>query len=130
MHAEVWFDGASKGNPGPAGAGAIVELGDERVVVTKALGRATNNEAEYHGIILGAKKALDMGARSVTLYGDSQLVIRQLEGRYRVKAGNLQGLWRTAIETLRKFPEGADAQWIRREENAAADQAANDAISV
>ncbi len=128
QQAVVWFDGASKGNPGPAGAGAIVTMGDKRMVLRKRLGRATNNEAEWHALYLGLQQAAAWGAKGVTVRGDSQLVIRQFEGRYRVKAANLQQVFRACRGMIKSFPEGIDTVWIPREENGEADAAANEAV--
>ncbi len=127
MHADIWFDGACYGNPGPIGGGAIVEAGGKRHVERVFLGRGTNNEAEYGGLIAGLKRAAALGATSVTVAGDSQLIIRHLEGRYKVKAANLRPLYLEAKALLEAFDD-VRLQWIRREMNAAADQAARDAI--
>ncbi len=128
MHATVWFDGACSGNPGPMGGGAVVEAGGKRRVVSVPLGRGTNNEAEYGGLIAGLKAALDAGASRVTVHGDSHLVLRHLEGRYQVKAANLRPLYQEAKALLARFDE-TRLVWVRREQNAAADQAARDAIA-
>ncbi len=127
MHATVWFDGASKGNPGRIGGGAVVEIAGKREVVRVDLGRGTNNEAEYGGLIAGLKRARDRGATQVTVRGDSQLAIRQLEGRYQVKAPNLRPLFDEAKALLGAFSQ-VRLEWVRREENSAADRAANEAI--
>ncbi len=123
----VWFDGASKGNPGRIGGGAIVEIAGRREVVRVDLGRGTNNEAEYGGLIAGLRRAAERGATEVTVRGDSQLAIRQLEGRYKVKAPNLRPLFEEAMALLARF-QRVRLEWVRREENSAADRAANEAI--
>ncbi|MGB0653190.1 MAG: ribonuclease HI family protein [Thermoplasmatota archaeon] len=129
MHATVWFDGAAKGNPGPAGAGAVVQAdGGAKRSHSKAVGRATNNEAEYDGLILGLEAALAAGAERVTVRGDSQLVIRQLEGRYQVKAANLRPRYEAAKKLLARF-DAVRLEWVRRGDNADADAAANAALS-
>lgn len=127
VQARIWFDGAAKGNPGPAGAGAVLEMGGRRQVLRKRLGRATNNEAEYEGLIIGLEAAAAAGASRVEVRGDSQLIIKQLLGEYQVKAANLRPLYETARGLLAGF-EDVRLQWIRRAENAAADQAANEAL--
>ena len=120
----VWFDGACSGNPGPMGAGAVVVLGNGREQrLSASVGVGTNNEAEYHGLILGLQAALDGGAKAVHVRGDSQLILRQLEGRYQVKAANLRGLYGQAKALLERF-ERFELEWVRREDNAPADAAA------
>jgi ribonuclease HI len=127
VHATVWFDGCCLGNPGPMGAGAVVQTERERKVLRMAFGLGTNNQAEYHGLILGLRHALGMGADRVTIHGDSQLVLRQLEGRYQVKAPGLKALHTEARMLLSKFAK-ATLEWVPREENAEADQASRDAL--
>ena len=121
MKATVWFDGACLGNPGPMGAGAVVEAGGARKELALPLGRGTNNEAEYHGLILGLRHALAAGADEVVVHGDSQLVLRQLEGRYKVKADNLKPLHEEAKGLLARF-RTTKLQWVPREANADADR--------
>lgn len=128
VHATVWFDGASKGNPGPAGGGAVVDAAGRRHVVRVRMGIATNNEAEYRGFIAGVEKAKALGATKLTVHGDSQLILRQLEGRYQVKAPNLRPLYEEARRAMTGF-ESVRFEWVRREQNADADRAANEAIS-
>jgi ribonuclease HI len=127
VKAIISFDGACSGNPGPMGAGAVVEAAGRREVLSVAKGRGTNNEAEYWGAILGLEQALAWGATEVVLRGDSQLVLRQLEGRYRVRAVNLVPLHARAAALLGRFVR-VGFEWVRREENAAADAAAREAI--
>lgn len=127
MHATVWFDGCCLGNPGPMGAGAVVQTPDERKVLRKPFGLGTNNQAEYHGLILGLRHALGMGADAVTVHGDSQLVLRQLGGEYAVRAPGLKALHDEARQLLARF-RPAKLEWVPREENAEADQASRDAL--
>ena len=127
MRATIFFDGACSGNPGPMGAGAVVEAGGERRVLSRAMGRGTNNEAEYHAVILGLRHALAAGADEVAVCGDSQLVLRQLEGVYRVSAANLKQLHAEARALLGRFHR-VTLRWVPRAENAEADRAARDAI--
>lgn len=124
----MWFDGACSGNPGPAGGGAIVEYDGERHVISEGIGTGTNNEAEYHGLILGLQRALELGAERVTVRGDSQLVIRQLEGRYAVKAVNLRPYFERAKGLMEAF-DAVRLEWVRREQNGDADAAARRAIA-
>lgn len=126
-HADIWFDGASRGNPGPMAGGAVVVIGGKNTVLHGTPGKGTNNEAEYEGLLLGLEHAAGVGATSVTVHGDSQLVIRQLEGRYAVKADHLKPLFTRAKRLLERFDE-VEFDWVRREQNKGADQAANDAL--
>jgi ribonuclease HI len=107
--------------------GAVVVVEGKRTVLHGSVGRGTNNEAEYEGLILGLDHALRAGADSVQVYGDSQLVLRQLEGRYQVKADNLKPLYERARRLLSSFRE-VRLEWVRREQNRDADQAANEAL--
>lgn len=128
MKATVWFDGACSGNPGPMGAGAIVHIeGDSPQTLSLAKGRGTNNEAEYHGLILGLRHALAAGVTDLTVHGDSQLILRQLEGKYKVNAGNLKPLHKEAGKLLHQFATFR-LVWVPRAENAVADAAAGRAI--
>lgn len=126
-HATIWFDGACLGNPGPMGIGAVVSLGDQTHTISKATGRGTNNIAEYEAVLAGIDLALRLGATSVTLRGDSQLVLRQLQGRYAVKAPALVPLQARAIKLLEGLRPVA-LEWIPREENARADALAKGAV--
>jgi ribonuclease HI len=127
VHATVWFDGCCLGNPGPMGAGAVVQTDRERKVLRKPFGRGTNNQAEYHGLVLGLRHALAMDADAVTVHGDSQLVLRQLSGEYAVKAPGLKALHEEAKGLLQRF-SAVKLEWVPREENAEADQASRDAL--
>ena len=127
VHATVWFDGCCLGNPGPMGAGAVVRTERERKVLSKPFGRGTNNQAEYHGLILALRHALAMGADEVTVQGDSQLVLRQLDGQYAVKAPGLKSLHDEARQLLARFSK-VKLAWVPREENSEADQASRDAL--
>lgn len=126
-HATVWFDGASRGNPGPSAGGAVVDIDGRRAVLHGHVRTGTNNEAEYEGLILGLRHALDEEADSVEVRGDSQLVLRQLEGVYKVKADHLRPLWREARTLLSRFASSR-LVWVRREQNTDADAAANAAL--
>jgi probable phosphoglycerate mutase len=122
----VACDGASRGNPGPAGAGAQITDGDGAVLaeIAEGLGETTNNVAEYTAVIRGLERALELGAREVLLRSDSQLLINQIEGRYRVRTPHLQPLHRRVRELARRF-ERIDYEHVRRERNTEADRLAN-----
>ncbi|EGJ35465.1 MULTISPECIES: ribonuclease HI family protein [Moorena] len=124
----ILFDGGSRGNPGIAGAAAIIKQpGAQTISVSKFFPHATNNEAEYNGAILGLEKALEIGAGQVVLKGDSQLVINQLKGTWRVKTPHLRPLWTKAKSLLNQF-DSVKLEWIPRAQNSEADAAANQAM--
>ena len=126
----VRVDGASRGNPGPAGIGAVVEVGDGRppIELCEYIGETTNNVAEYRALLLALEEA---GRRApdgaLTVYSDSELLVRQLNGEYKVKAEHLRPLYLEACRRLRAFP-GARILHVGREENRKADLLANRAI--
>jgi ribonuclease HI len=122
----VSCDGASRGNPGPAGAGAQITGPDGSVLaeVAEGLGETTNNVAEYTAVIRGLERALELGATDVLLRSDSQLLINQLTGRYRVKTPHLQPLHRRVRELGARF-DTIEYEHVRRERNTEADRLAN-----
>jgi ribonuclease HI len=122
----VACDGASRGNPGPAGAGAQITGPDGSVLaeVAEGLGETTNNVAEYTAVIRGLERALELGATDVLLRSDSQLLINQLTGRYRVKSPHLQPLHRRVRELGARF-DTIEYEHVRRERNTEADRLAN-----
>ena len=125
----IHADGASRGNPGEAGIGAVIADTQGRTVkeLKRFLGMATNNVAEYQAVIFALEKAWHLGAAKVSVYLDSELVVRQLRGEYRVREAHLQALHRQAMESLNRFPQYGIHN-IPREENRRADQLANEAI--
>lgn len=125
----IYTDGASRGNPGEAGVGAVIADARGRTVkeLKCFLGIATNNVAEYRAVILALEKALQLGAVSVNVNLDSELVVRQLRGEYRVREPNLKILHRQTLEILNRFLKYS-IHYIPREENRRADQLANEAI--
>ena len=125
----VYSDGAARGNPGPAGAGAVLTDSAGNVIARlgRYLGRQTNNVAEYEGLLLGLKHARELGYREVEVRADSQLLIRQLKGEYAVRHAGLKPLHAEALRVLRSF-DRFDLQHVPREENALADEMSNRAI--
>lgn len=125
----VYSDGAARGNPGPSGAGAVlIEPGGTVVAkVGKYLGTQTNNYAEYMGLLLGLKHAKSLGAKEVEVFADSELLIRQLGGRYQVKSPTLRPLYEEAVKLLNDFSR-VKLVHVPREMNAAADEMSNRAI--
>lgn len=127
------FDGASKGNPGPAGAAwVLVDLPTGKTVAWERVymgPRKTNNEAEYAGLLAGLRylESRPGGARDVRVQGDSKLVVMQARGRWKCKAAHLQAAAKECRERLRALG-GPEIEWIPRERNAAADRQANAAV--
>jgi len=122
----IHCDGASRGNPGPAGAGASLTTPDGALVaeIAEGLGEATNNVAEYTAVIRGLERARELGAREVAVRSDSLLLVNQLTGRYRVKTQHLQPLYRRVRELAGDF-ERATFEHVPRERNVEADRLAN-----
>jgi ribonuclease HI len=122
----AFVDGAARGNPGPAGAGAFFPpTGDgEPVELFEALGRATNNEAEYRALLLALRGAEERGATDLSIFADSLLLVEQLSGRFRVKAENLKPLFAEALRRAKSFPKFSISH-VRREKNKDADRLAN-----
>src|SRR5437868_1094958 len=120
------FDGGSRGNPGPAGIGVVVRAGDGTPLVTlgRFIGRATNNVAEYKALIMALQQARQLGAKKVIVRGDSELVVRQMRGEYRVKNADLRALYDEAQALVRQFST-ATIDHNYRHKNALADKLAN-----
>jgi ribonuclease HI len=125
----LFTDGAARGNPGPAGAGAVIVNPAGHIVAKlgKFLGESTNNVAEYTGLILGLRRAKAMGIKELDVFSDSELIVKQIHGDYAVKADHLKALHEEAQTLLKGFPDVHVAH-IPREENAAADEMSNRAI--
>ena len=123
----LFIDGACKGNPGAAGIGVLVtnEAGETLAEIGESVGQTTNNVAEYKALIRGLQEARDRGAGSVLIHTDSQLMARQMEGRYKINAPHLRALQQEAQALCRLFPGGVTLTHILREGNARADQLAN-----
>jgi ribonuclease HI len=122
----IQFDGGSRGNPGPAGVGVVLSAQDGTSLVTlgRFIGRATNNVAEYKGLITGLEEARKLGAKKIIIRGDSELIIKQMRGEYRVKNPDLQDLYHEAQTLLRDFDE-AKIEHNLRHKNETADKLAN-----
>ena len=125
----VYVDGGARGNPGPAGIAAVVcdaegELLEER---SEPIGSATNNVAEYRALLLGIERAAALGATRLELIGDSELIVRQVKGEYKVKEPVLQELHRQVREALEGFDQWS-IRHVRREENAEADRLVNEEL--
>ena len=121
----IYTDGAALGNPGPAGAGAIVVDPKGNIVyrISESLGIASNNEAEYFAIILALEKADNMGLKDIEIRSDSQLIVRQINGQYKVKSANLKPLFKKVLNLLLNF-QRTKMVHISREFNKEADKLA------
>jgi ribonuclease HI len=125
----VMVDGAARGNPGHAGCGAVILEGNGTVVkeLSRYLGHTTNNVAEYEGLLMGLEALLQLGKKRVRVQSDSQLLVRQLNGEYRVKNEKLKRLFQKAVALLRQF-EAYRILYVPRESNRLADRLANKGI--
>lgn len=123
----VYSDGACSGNPGPMGIGFVIfQDGKELFKFSKSIGEGTNNVAEYSAVIEGIKKALLLGATGLVVRSDSQLLVRQLNGQYRIKQPHLREL-KSELQTITKDIE-VQFEYIPREENEIADKLAKSAL--
>ena len=120
------FDGGSRGNPGPAGVGIVLRAQDGTPLVTlgRSIGKATNNVAEYSALILALEEAKKLGARKIIIRGDSELIIKQMRGEYRVKHPDMKVLCTQAQMLLKEFDE-ARIEHNLRGKNVLADKLAN-----
>jgi probable phosphoglycerate mutase len=126
----VEADGGSRGNPGPAGYGAVVRDADTGEVLAEraaSIGRATNNVAEYQGLLAGLRAALDLDPASVEVRMDSKLVVEQMSGRWKVRHPDLAPLHAEGVALVRRLPQ-VRFGWVPRERNAYADRLANEAM--
>ena len=125
----AYIDGGARGNPGPAGYGVRVETerGDLIEELCGFLGSATNNIAEYSGLLAALRYANEHGHRSVRIKSDSELLVKQMLGQYRVKNPGLQTLYQQA-QTLARALERVTYEHVRREQNKDADRLANQAM--
>jgi ribonuclease HI len=125
----VNVDGGARGNPGPAAIGVVVRDSDGQILEERAerIGRATNNVAEYRALLLGIELAAAHGASELELVGDSELIVRQVEGRYKVKDATMKELHGEVKAALRRF-DSWSIRHVRRENNADADALVNAAL--
>ncbi len=125
----IFTDGASRDNPGPAAIGATIKDEQGRLItsISQGIGRTTNNQAEYRAIIAALEHAIRLGAKQVEVRSDSELVVRQINGRYRVKNLSLKPLYQQ-VKQLQSQLEGFTITHIPREQNTEADNLANIAL--
>lgn len=129
MKVVVHVDGGSRGNPGPAAAGAVVSSPDGEVLdeAAETLGVCTNNVAEYRGLLLGLQRAKELGADEVEVVNDSELVAKQVNGQYKVKHADMKPLHAAALQVLGGFSSWT-VRSVPRAQNAHADALVNQAL--
>ena len=129
MKLTVHVDGGSRGNPGPAAAGAVASNAEGEIVAERGemIGIATNHVAEYRAVLLGASLALELGASEIELVNDSELIAHQLNGKYKVKHVDMKPLYLEAITVLNDF-ESWSIRCVRREQNELADLLVNQTL--
>jgi ribonuclease HI len=125
----VNVDGGARGNPGPAAIGVVLRDGDGSILeeVGETIGEATNNVAEYKALLRGIELAASRDAEELELVGDSELVVRQVEGRYKVKHAGMKKLHEEVKQALRGF-DSWSIRHVRRAENVDADRLVNEAL--
>ncbi len=127
----IYIDGAARGNPGPAGLGVVIldEKKNKLKDYYKYLGETTNNIAEYNALVYALQEAHMLGAKEVALHMDSELVVKQLKGEYRVKNNNIKPLFEQAVHLINGL-ERVEVKRIDRSLNKEADRLANKAINL
>ena len=127
----LYFDGASRSNPGPASYGGVIydKNNNELATYKKYIGNHTNNVAEYLGCFHGIQACIQEGIKNVIIYGDSKLVIEQVSGRWKVKSDNIKPIYNEIKNVLDSKPfENIEFKHVKRNKNKRADQLANQAL--
>jgi ribonuclease HI len=129
MKARLFTDGGARGNPGPAAYAYVLEAEDDTVLDSdgQPIGVATNNVAEYRALVAGLERAAELGIDELEVVSDSELLVKQMRGEYRVKNEALQALNQQAARLARRF-ESVVYTAVRREENELADRLVNEAL--
>lgn len=129
MKAIIYSDGGARGNPGPAGIGAVIynEEKQEIATISRFIGKATNNQAEYKALIAVLQKAKDLNIKEAIVYLDSELIVKQINGEYKVKDKDLAKLF-IEVYNLKQSFDKISFFHVRREENKRADSLANEAM--
>ncbi len=129
MKARLWTDGGARGNPGPAAFAYVLEAEDGTVLDARgeAIGVATNNVAEYSALVAGLERAVEAGVRELEVRSDSELMVKQMRGEYRVKNRDLQSLFLAASRAAREIGRVTYTH-VRREHNELADRLVNEAL--
>ena len=129
MKARLFTDGGARGNPGPAAYGFVLETEDGTVLAAEgaAIGDATNNVAEYSGLVAGLRRAIELQVPDVEVVSDSELMVKQMRGEYRVKNEALRDLYEQAIRLADKLGN-VEYRHVKRAHNELADKLVNDAL--
>ena len=129
MKARLYTDGGARGNPGPAAYGFVLESEDGTVLAAEgeAIGLATNNVAEYSGLIAGLRRAIELHVPNVEVVSDSELMVKQMRGEYRVKNEALRGLFLEASRLVRQLGS-VEFRHVKRAHNELADRLVNEAL--
>ena len=129
MKARLFTDGGARGNPGPAAYGFVLEAEDGSLLAAhgEAIGTATNNVAEYSGLVAGLQKAIELGVEALELVSDSELMVKQMRGEYRVKNEGLRPLYDEAQALARKLG-AVEYRHVKRAHNEIADRLVNEAL--
>jgi ribonuclease HI len=131
VKARLFTDGGARGNPGPAASAYVLEAEDGTILAARgeAIGVATNNVAEYRALVAGLQKAVDVGVAELEVVSDSELMVKQMRGEYRVKNQALMALSAEAAALARRIPKVTYTA-VRREHNELADRLVNEALDV
>jgi ribonuclease HI len=129
VKARLFTDGGARGNPGPAAYGFVLETDDGTVLAAEgqAIGEATNNVAEYSGLVAGLRKALELHVPELEVVSDSELMVKQMRGEYRVRNDALRGLFVEASRLARSL-QSVEYRHVKRAHNELADRLVNDAL--
>jgi ribonuclease H / adenosylcobalamin/alpha-ribazole phosphatase len=129
VKATLWTDGGARGNPGPAAYGYVLEADDGTVLAAhgEAIGTATNNVAEYRALIAGLEKAAELGVEELEVISDSELLVKQMRGEYKVKNETLRRLFEQASDLANRLGSVRYTA-VRREHNELADRLVNEAL--
>ena len=129
MNVRLFTDGGARGNPGPAAAAYVLEAEDGTVLAAEgeAIGTATNNVAEYRALLAGLEKAAELGLDRVEVVSDSELLVKQMRGEYKVKNAALRELWEEGQQLARRVGR-VEYTAVRREHNELADRLVNEAL--
>ena len=125
----IYSDGGARGNPGPAGIGVVIFNGSNKILkkIGRCIGSTTNNQAEYKALIMGLEEAEGMDAEEVLCHLDSELVVKQMQGKYKVREEGLKDLAMQALRLINKF-QHVEFVHVPREKNKLADKLVNDAL--
>ena len=132
LEADLYFDGGSRGNPGPSGVGIVlINTSTQKTIAETSIfiGHTTNNACEYAGLIHGLQLAQQHGISRINIYSDSMLVVNHINGSYKVRNSRLKPIYDRAIDLLKLFGDGYTVNHIPRAKNARADELSNEAMN-